>query len=28
VKESVAGRSGWEALMKMVQNWKNADFLD
>lgn len=28
VKDSIKSKSGWDALMKMAQNWKNAGFLD
>lgn len=28
VKKVHVGRSGWEALMNMAENWKRAGFLD
>jgi len=28
VKERQTGRSGWEALQKMADNWKRSGFLD
>lgn len=28
VKEVVSGKSGWEALSKMADNWKRAGFQD